>query len=155
MKRKKITITKLTVVELITQSEDQVFILYISAYQFPLAYSAQFNLSSSILATPSGEHSNATVVATSSSCHPPCRQDHSVKDHFNAEDKKSTGKRCSFKLCSLSTDCLLRALRWSGGRNLLNFSISARSFCINWLLFSTPSHNPLIYNDKAVNKIRT
>ena len=34
MKRKKITITKLTVVELITQSEDSVFILYISAYQF-------------------------------------------------------------------------------------------------------------------------
>jgi hypothetical protein len=48
----------------------------------------------------------------------------------------------------------LRALRWSGGRNLLNLLISARSFCINLSLFSTPSHNPLIYNDKEIEFFR-
>ena len=89
--RRKFTITKLTVVEFKIRSENQA--LSLSTYLriiFQQMHSAQFNLSSSILTTPSGQRSNATVVAAPSSHHPPYRQDRSVKDHFDAEDKKST-----------------------------------------------------------------
>jgi len=56
--RRKFTITKLTVVEFKIRSENQA--LSLSTYLriiFQQMHSAQFNLSSSILTTPSGGHS--------------------------------------------------------------------------------------------------
>ena len=54
--------------------------LHICAPIFQPAHSAQFNLSSSILNTPSRQHSNTSVVDIPSSHYLPCKQDHTVKE---------------------------------------------------------------------------